>query len=656
MYETITEGPQDGADGDATGAADAFIDHSDEYDLFDRDDLYAKEEESYKHQWEKPASHKLSLQEAGVDKIRDFDSNDDDHHPSDNHKGHPSPDRCAIPAYLNLSAMSVKMRRTKKVLLLICFLLSVTYIPPLFDPQSRILSTTDTEMSYSNSEYMQTDDEHDSEGEELDLGDNSYQEAPPLDTAQTNEAFGVAQGFVQEVGGGNHPPETSDTEAEEWGKTEIDNLQDPMEQQQPQQPSPEENNEQVSVLEAGHQVEVGNNEADDVLNPRNNDPAPDVLGQEPSPEDYTQELLEAYKGLNSRNNDTAQNGSGQELPQHDYTQGAFGNLGESTLVANDVMSSLDNNEQNLEIAEEQNAELTIDEEGPIHPLRIAAKFRSLDTFNTGEQPNDDLPFFWYIPKAGSNLVEDILMKCYSLVGVTSKSGLSEHEDDAEPLETYTGEDVRKYVNVNISSAKGLQSAINRGFVQSKLADVVISPLIKDVSEIFDNNSASEPDEQQQQRLGRCFTLFRNPIDRAVSVYYNLQATSEKWKDTTIDEYAKSIDCESNWMVRGLTGKLNGGILTPKDTKRAKDFIRDYCVIGLEEQLVESIRRFQEAFGWQSKAMECIDTTARNGVLDTLSHEKFDEQSFIWKLLFQNNQEDMELYRYAAQLFNERAST
>ena len=145
MSKSTTDGPRDGGDGDgdwnaldaAAANADEEEDRNDGYDLYNRNNLYVRAEGPYKHEWSKPDGHKLSLHQIDVDKIKDFDSNDDSHddyhYSSDNHKDHPPPDRCCIPANLDLLATLIKERRTKNILLLLCFLLGVTCISLLFD-------------------------------------------------------------------------------------------------------------------------------------------------------------------------------------------------------------------------------------------------------------------------------------------------------------------------------------------------------------------------------------------------------------------------------------------------------------------------------------------------------------------------------------------
>jgi len=184
--------------------------------------------------------------------------------------------------------------------------------------------------------------------------------------------------------------------------------------------------------------------------------------------------------------------------------------------------------------------------------------------------------------------------------------------------------------------------------------VAISNDINQVSDFFGNNNSLELDLDQQQ-LGRCFAVFRDPIDRAVSIFYQLQSTTDRWKDALIDTYANSVECENNWMVRELTGKLGGGELTLDDLTEAKNFIRDYCVIGLEEELAESIGRFESKFGWKSQDAKsdgsslCINRALQNEI-DPPNYEKYEKDSYVFSLFLNKNYFDMELYRYATQLF------
>jgi hypothetical protein len=98
----------------------------------------------------------------------------------------------------------------------------------------------------------------------------------------------------------------------------------------------------------------------------------------------------------------------------------------------------------------------------------------------------------------------------------------------------------KYVNVDTTHPAGLRHARENGLASSGLADVVTSHLFTGSLQLF-------TDEVK----GKAFTIFRHPIERAVSMFYYLgseQAKHEKTYDPalktmTIEEFSKSNKIE-----------------------------------------------------------------------------------------------------------------
>ena len=70
--------------------------------------------------------------------------------------------------------------------------------------------------------------------------------------------------------------------------------------------------------------------------------------------------------------------------------------------------------------------------------------------------------------------------------------------------------------------------------------------------------------------GRCFTILRHPVERAVALYFTLKRNG-KLSDPhmTLEQYAASDLSENNWMTRMLTNDMNG-VLTPKHFEVAKE--------------------------------------------------------------------------------------
>lgn len=101
----------------------------------------------------------------------------------------------------------------------------------------------------------------------------------------------------------------------------------------------------------------------------------------------------------------------------------------------------------------------------------------------------------------------------------------------------------KYVNVDTTHPAGLRHARENGLAQSGLADIVSSHLFTGSLQLFTN-----------EVKGKAFTIFRHPIERAVSMFYYLgseQAKHEKTYDPalktmTIEEFSKSNKIEDKF--------------------------------------------------------------------------------------------------------------
>lgn len=97
-----------------------------------------------------------------------------------------------------------------------------------------------------------------------------------------------------------------------------------------------------------------------------------------------------------------------------------------------------------------------------------------------------------------------------------------------------------------------------------------------------------------------FALFRHPVQRVTGIFYYLQSAT--WEPTynpeyaqwTLFDYANSPYCESNWMVRSLVRKMTGP-LNPEDVLIAQEILRRKCLVGLMEDMEESIRRFHSLY-------------------------------------------------------------
>jgi len=246
-------------------------------------------------------------------------------------------------------------------------------------------------------------------------------------------------------------------------------------------------------------------------------------------------------------------------------------------------------------------------------LAIQSKFRTLNKFSQS-YAKDDLPILWSIPKSGSDLVEDVMMQCFKLVGASNEGDMA--------------------------------------------SDVGITPKIYEGAALFTNDNSREG---QPEQLGECFVILRDPIDRAIAVFSQLK-TSPRWENVNIVSYAKGAEIENNWMTRSITGKLNGGEVTEVDLLAAKEFLLNYCVIGTLDELAESVRQFANTFGWKTSDEQpdrfspCVAKALRKGLKDerlTYQRNVIGENSYLHDLISKSNVYDTQLFAYAKQLAEKR---
>ena len=270
----------------------------------------------------------------------------------------------------------------------------------------------------------------------------------------------------------------------------------------------------------------------------------------------------------------------------------------------------------------------------------------------------DVPFFWAIPLTGVSLLDEVYGRCYGLVQAADQaSHIVGHEQD-KILNVVTDNAGGLYVNVDMGSLSGINRAKELQLVTSNVPDIIRSSYFYETAILF----------QDTFKYGKCFTMVRDPIDRAVDVFRKLRASSTNpvFQNMTLEEYVKSKFIEDNWLVRFLSNELDG-TLEKRHLELAQHILGRKCLVGLTEKFDESIERFTKYYGWSSKiSKEALSTCEENNGItklvqegsytdvdlgEEISKEVYMEGTELHTILTEKNNLDIQLYEYAKALFH-----
>ena len=283
-------------------------------------------------------------------------------------------------------------------------------------------------------------------------------------------------------------------------------------------------------------------------------------------------------------------------------------------------------------------------------------------WNLPYKSDRDVPFYWVIPMSGSSLLDPVLGKCYGLVQAADQASYIKGHEEEKILNVLLSDDGKEYVNVDMGSMGGIKRAQELHLATSNVANLIRSPYVYEVAMLFTGTA----------KYGKCFTMVRNPIDRAVDVFRNLKSvtTNDVFKEMNLEEYAKSSFMEDNWMVRVLSNEMDGKI-EQHHLDLAQHVLGRKCLIGLTEKFNESILRFSHYFDWANKISQ-DDLTKCEADLEIAKHvenqnfsnadmegteikkEDYKEGTDLYKVLAEKNAFDIELYHYAQGLYHRQA--
>lgn len=264
---------------------------------------------------------------------------------------------------------------------------------------------------------------------------------------------------------------------------------------------------------------------------------------------------------------------------------------------------------------------------------------------TGE---NQVGFYWQIPRSGGTTLKHILGICLNLVqsSRTSVEYCDVESHDLHVCQTRLG----SLVNADTSDDHGIQRSQQLGLVPSGLVDVVVSSRFLHAASLFDT-----------EHTARSFTVMRDPLERTISTFYYLkEATWERnydefYKHMTLMEYIQRDETSSDWMVRWLTGKQHESVLTTKDLEFAKEILRKKFLILLTEEMRVSVDRLIRYMNWDDMKDEaCLkENVAKVSRHNKSLHPNIEIGTEEYKAMREKNKLDIDLYDFALELFSEQ---
>lgn len=271
----------------------------------------------------------------------------------------------------------------------------------------------------------------------------------------------------------------------------------------------------------------------------------------------------------------------------------------------------------------------------------------------------DIPMFWHIPKAGGSSIKDAMGGCHRFIQATEFGVTDGHINDKEVAIVYPAvpgaadTDRSPFVNIDSTTVAGIQRARDMKFADSQLADVVVSPFVFELNDLF-----------TQTAKGRLFSVFRHPIERAVSMFYYIRVADwepsykPELKDWSLEQYAVSDVVENNWMTRQLSNQISGD-LSEENLRNAMEVIRSKMLVGLMSKIEPSMTRFEKFFRWTyhvnpTNQEACRERLMGGGSNSNKANKKpLGEGDEAWGLLALQNNFDLQLYDYIEKLFDEQ---
>ena len=268
----------------------------------------------------------------------------------------------------------------------------------------------------------------------------------------------------------------------------------------------------------------------------------------------------------------------------------------------------------------------------------------------------EVPVLWRIPFSGDEAWTEIMGSCMKFTQAADEQELlGVHLADSELKYVATPKGV--FFNLDLSQWDGVEQAKAINLAALDRVDIIASPILSVLS-LFDDLTLQ----------GRAFCTLRHPAARAVSLYYGFKDVNSRYYDpaivdVTIEKYAAwpGDRHEFNFMVKSLvssgTELISSAEIVPEDLELAKSILEQKFMILLADDKFGSWTKLQSWMGWPFSTQEqrkCEDAIIKKE-WPQITHKQppMGANEAAYSLLAERNSWDLQLYEYAAHIFEKQ---
>lgn len=267
----------------------------------------------------------------------------------------------------------------------------------------------------------------------------------------------------------------------------------------------------------------------------------------------------------------------------------------------------------------------VDSETPISRLEFSHYDHFIDVFDThSDEKHDHIPFYWHIPYA-FNPLQDVITKCFAA------------KDDDQTFEGF---------NVQIlPSRTGTTSS----------SKIISSEKIYSSKQIFSD---------MKNKKGHTFTLMKHPVQTTFDRYQDYITNGGQ---LPIEAFIEDEDLyQDNWMTRAITGKtkIKGMLdkkkleITQEDLDFALEFLGKKVIVGIYPQMITFFGRLESVLPFSindANVMDCAQSILVQ-YFNAFSQAQYPlENSGLWATITFLNNYDLQLYKYAMEVFEDAQS-